>query len=149
SLVAGSADRVRSWGRSLGWGVAALVGGPVAMLLLAVTLVGIPLALILLGLYLFGLYAAPIVVSLALRRALTRPRGNPRPGALRGALRGPRGNPRRDALRALMVGLALITLVAAIPWLGGLVRLVVTCLGAGALVWWLAQTAGVVRSSEA
>ena len=133
ALVVGSADRVRSWGRSLGWGLATLVGGPVAILLLAVTLVGLPLALILLGLYLVGLYAAKIVVSVALGRALIRPRGNPR----------------RDALRALIVGLVLITVGAAVPWLGGPIRLVVTCLGAGALAWRLAQTTGVVRSSEA
>jgi len=133
ALVVGSADRVRSWGRSLGWGVVALVGGPVVILVLAVTLVGLPLALILLGLYLAALYAAKIVVSVALGRALIRPRGNPR----------------RDALRALIVGLVLITVGAAVPWLGGLIRLVVTCLGVGALAWRLAQTTGVVRSSEA
>jgi cytoskeletal protein CcmA (bactofilin family) len=132
TLLVGSADRVRSWGRSFGWGVGTLVGGPVAILVLAVTLVGLPLALILLGLYLAGLYAAKIVVSVALGRALIRPRGNPR----------------RDTLRALIVGLALVTLGAAVPWLGGPIRLLVTCLGAGALAWRLAQTAGLVRSSE-
>jgi cytoskeletal protein CcmA (bactofilin family) len=130
TLIVASADGVRSWQRSLGWGLLTLVGGPVAMLLLAVTLVGIPLALILLGFYLFGLYAAKVVVGLALGRALLRPRGTPR----------------RDALWALVIGLALITLAASVPWLGGPVRLVVTCLGAGALVWRLAQMAGVVRS---
>jgi hypothetical protein len=133
TLIVASAERVRSWKRSLGWGVLALVVGPVAILLLAVTLVGLPLALVGLGLYLLGLYAAKIVVSFAVGRALLRPRGNPR----------------RDALRALVVGLALVTLASAIPWLGGLVRLVVACLGAGALAWRLAQTAGAVRSSEA
>ncbi len=133
ALVVGSADRVRSWGRSLGWGVVTLAGGPVAILLLAVTIVGIPLALATLGVYLLGLYAAKIVVGLALGRALVRPRGNPR----------------RDALRALIVGLVLVTLASAVPGLGGAVRLVVACLGAGALAWRLAQTAGVVRSSEA
>jgi len=133
TLVVASAERVRSWPRSLGWGAVVIVAGPVAILVLAVTLVGLPLALVLLGLYLFGLYAAKIVVGLALGRALLRPRGHPR----------------RDALWALVVGLALITIAAAIPWLGGLTRLVVTCLGAGALAWRLAQTAGAVRSSGA
>jgi cytoskeletal protein CcmA (bactofilin family) len=133
SLVAGSADRARSWGSSLGWGVATLVGGPMAILVLALTLVGLPLALILLGVYLAALYAAKIVVGIALGRAVIRPRGNAR----------------RDALRALIVGLAAITLAAALPWIGGPIRLVVTCLGAGALAWRLAQTAGLVRSSEA
>jgi anti-sigma factor RsiW len=134
TLIVASAESVRSWKRSLGWGVLALVTGPVAILLLAVTLVGIPLALILLGLYLVGLYAAKLVVGLALGRTLLRPRGSPR----------------RDALWALVVGLAVITLATAVPWLvGGAIRLVVTCLGAGALAWRLAQTAGLVRGSAA
>jgi len=133
TLLVASADRVRSWPRALGWGAGALVAGPVAIVLLAVTVVGIPLALILLGLYLFGFYSAKIVVGLALGRALLRPRGNPR----------------RDALWALVTGLAVIMLAAAVPWLGGAIRLVVTCLGTGALAWWVARTAGVVRSSGA
>ena len=99
-FVMGSAEGVRSWGRSFGWGVAALVGTPVVILALAVTLVGLPIALVLLGLYLLGVYAAKIVVGLALGRTLLHPRGNPR----------------RDALRALVVGLALITVATAVPW---------------------------------
>ena len=67
-LVLDSADSVWRWGRSLGWGVATLIGGPIAILLLAVTLVGLPLALTLLGLYLLALYAGKIVVGLALGR---------------------------------------------------------------------------------
>jgi hypothetical protein len=132
-LVVGGADGVRSWKRSLGWGVATLVGGPVLILVLAVTLVGLPLALVLLGLYLLGLYAAKIVVALALGRALLRPRGNPR----------------RDALRALVVGLVLVTLATALPFVGGPIWVVVACLGAGALAGRLARAAGAVRSSEA
>jgi hypothetical protein len=113
--------------------VATLVGGPIAIVLLAVTLVGLPLALVLLGLYLLGLYAAKIVVSLALGRALLRPRGNPR----------------RDALRALVVGLALVTLARALPLVGGPIWIVVACLGVGALAGRLAHLARAVRSSGA
>jgi hypothetical protein len=122
---------VRRWGRSLGWGVATLVGGPVAIVLLAVTIVGVPLALVLLGVYLLGVYAAKVVVGLALGRVLLRPRGHAR----------------RDALRALVVGLALVTLAAALPLVGGPIWVAVTCLGAGALARRLARAAGVVRSS--
>ena len=132
-LVVESADGVRSWKRSLGWGVAALVGGPVLILLLAVTLVGLPLALVVLGLYLLGLYAAKIVVAIALGRALLRPRGNLR----------------RDALRALVVGLVLVTVATALPLVGGAIWVVVACIGVGALGGRLARTAGAVRSSEA
>jgi hypothetical protein len=132
-LVLGSADGVRRWGPSLGWGVAVLIGTPVAIVLLAVTLIGLPLALVLLGLYLLGLYAAKIVVALALGRALLRPRGDTR----------------RDALKALVVGLLLVTLATALPVVGRLIWILVACLGAGALTWRLARTAGAMRSSEA
>jgi hypothetical protein len=112
--------------------VAVLVGTPVAIVLLAVTLVGLPLALVLLGLYLLGLYAAKIVVALALGRALLRPRGDAR----------------RDALKALLVGLVLVTLAAALPVVGWPISILIACLGAGALAWRLVGTAGFVRSSE-
>jgi hypothetical protein len=133
ALVTGGADRVVRWTRSLAWGVLTAVGGPVAIGLLAVTLVGLPLALLLLGLYLLALYAAKVVVGLALGRTLLRPRGSPR----------------RDALIALLLGLALITVATAVPMVGWLAAIVVACLGAGALAWRLAETAGVVRSSAA
>ena len=133
AFVVGSADDVRSWGRSFGWGVAVLVGAPGLILVLAVTLVGLPVALVLLGLYLLGLYAGKIVVSLALGRALLRPRGNPR----------------RDALRALAVGLAVVTLATALPLVGKPVWIAVACLGIGALAGRLARAAGAVRSSGA
>jgi anti-sigma factor RsiW len=133
AFVVGSADGVRSWGRSFGWGVVVLLATPVLIVILAVTLVGLPLALVLLGLYLLGFYAAKIVVGLALGRVLLRPRGNPR----------------RDALRALVVGLALITLASAVPWVGTPIWIAVACLGAGALAGRLARAAGAVRSSGA
>jgi hypothetical protein len=73
------------------------------------------------------------VVGLALGRVLLRPRGNPR----------------RDTLRALVVGLALITLASAVPWVGTPIWIAVACLGAGALAGRLARAAGAVRSSGA
>jgi len=131
--VVDSADRVRHWGRSLGWGVATLIAGPIVIVLLAVTLVGLPLALVLAGLYVLALYAAKVVVGLALGRALLRPRGRAR----------------RDALLALVTGLVLVTLATALPIVGWPLWVIVACLGAGALAGRLARTAGVVRSSGA
>ena len=113
--------------------MAVLIGTPIALVLLAVTLIGLPLALVLLGLYLLCLYAAKIVVALALGRAPLRPRGDAR----------------RDALKALVVGLLLVTLGTALPVVGRPIWILVACLGAGALAWRLARTAGAVRSSEA
>ena len=132
-LVLDSAARARRWGPSFGWGVAALVGTPVAIVVLALTLVGFPVAMVLLGLYLFVLYAAKIVVALALGRTLLRPRGDAR----------------RDALKAIVVGLILIALATALPVVGWPIWALVACIGAGALAWRLAQAAGIVRSSTA
>ena len=89
-FVVGSADGVRSWGRSFGWGVAVLLATPVLILILAVTLVGLPSPWSCSGSTSWASTPAKIVVGLALGRVLLRPRGNPR----------------RDALRALVVGLA-------------------------------------------
>jgi cytoskeletal protein CcmA (bactofilin family) len=131
-LLLDSADRVRRWGRSLGWGVLILMGTPVAIVLLALTLVGVPVALVVLGLYLLGVYAAKIVVAMALGRILLRPRGDLG----------------RDGLRALVAGLVLLTLATALPVVGWPIWVAVVCLGTGALAWRLARAAGVVRSSE-
>jgi hypothetical protein len=52
-------------------------------------------------------------------------------------------------LKALVVGLLLVTLATALPVVGRLIWILVACLGAGALTWRLARTAGAMRSSEA
>jgi len=50
------------------WGIAALLGVPIAVLVLVVTIVGIPAALILLGIWLTVLYSSQILVGIALIR---------------------------------------------------------------------------------
>jgi hypothetical protein len=101
---------------SLGVGVGVLAGMPVAMVVAAVTLVGIPISLMLLAVYLPAIYLAKIWVGAFLGRILLKPAG---------AAKG-------DWLLGLLVGLLLLTIVGFIPYLGGLVRLGVVCLGLGA-----------------
>jgi hypothetical protein len=101
---------------SLGVGVGVLAGVPVAMVVAAVTLVGIPVSLMLLAVYLPAIYLAKIWVGAFLGRILLKPAG---------ATKG-------DWLLGLLVGLLLLTIVEFIPYLGGLVRLGVVCLGLGA-----------------
>ncbi len=101
---------------SLGVGVGVLAGVPVAMVVAAVTLVGIPVSLMLLAVYLPAIYLAKIWVGAFLGRMLLKPAG---------ATKG-------DWLLGLLVGLLLLTIVEFIPYLGGLVRLGVVCLGLGA-----------------
>jgi cytoskeletal protein CcmA (bactofilin family) len=116
TLFDGAVARVGDWWRSLGLGLAVLVGAPVVIALLALTLVGLPLALLALGLYLTGLYTAKIVVGAFLGRALLR--------AGSGGW--------RASLPSLLVGLGLLLALGELPWIGVLVQWVVIGLGLGA-----------------
>jgi hypothetical protein len=89
----------------------------------AITLVGIPISLMLLAVYLAAIYLAKLWVGAFLGRALLKPAGTTR----------------RDWLLGLLVGLLILTIAGFIPYLGGLVRLLVVCLGLGAFAWQLYQ----------
>ena len=114
---------VGSGWRSLGLGVGVLAGVPLAIIVAAVTLVGIPLSLMLFAAYLAAIYLAKIWVGAFLGRILLKPAG---------ATKG-------DWLLGLLVGLLILTIVGFIPYLGGLVRLGMVCLGLGAFAWQLYQ----------
>jgi len=116
-----AAGAVTSWPRSLGLGFAALVAGPVAIVILAVTLIGIPVAAAGLFLYITGLYLAKIITGAWLGQTLLR--------------RLPQNN--QDALLGLLMGLLIIFVAVQIPFLGGILHVVLLCLGLGAFTWWL------------
>src|ERR1022692_912042 len=107
---------VGSGWRSLGLGAWVLAGVPVAIVVAAITLVGFPVSLMLLAVYLAAIYLAKVWVGAFLGRILLKPSG---------ATKG-------DWLLGLLVGLLILTIVGFIPYLGGLVRLGVVCLGLGA-----------------
>jgi cytoskeletal protein CcmA (bactofilin family) len=107
---------VGSGWRSLGLGVGILAGVPVAMVIAAITLVGIPVSLMLLAVYLAAIYLAKVWVGAFLGRMLLKPAGATK----------------HDWLLGLLVGLLILTITGFIPYLGGLVRLAVVCLGLGA-----------------
>jgi hypothetical protein len=115
------AQAVGSGWRSLGLGVGVLAGVPVAIIVACITLVGIPVALMLCAVYLAAIYLAKIWVGAFLGRALLKPAGATK----------------RDWLLGLLVGLLILTIVGFIPYLGGLVRLAMVCLGLGAFAWQL------------
>jgi cytoskeletal protein CcmA (bactofilin family) len=115
---------VGSGWRSLGLGFAVLVGVPLATIVAAVTLIGLPLSLMLFVLYLTALYLAKIWVGAFLGRIILRPAGTTK----------------HDWLLGLLLGLAILTIVSFIPYLGGLVRFGIVCLGLGAFAWQLYQT---------
>jgi hypothetical protein len=116
-----STQAVGAGWRSLGLGVGVLAGAPLAIVVAAVTLVGIPVSLMVLAVYLAAIYLAKIWVGAFLGRTLLKPSGATR----------------RDWLLRLLVGLLILTIVGFIPYLGGLVRFAVVCLGLGAFAWQL------------
>jgi len=120
-----STHAVGSGWRSLGLGFAVLAGVPVAMFLLAITLVGLPLSLMLLAMYLVAIGLAKLWVGAFLGQMLLKPTGTTK----------------SDWLLGLLVGLLILTIVGFIPYLGGLVRFGVVCLGLGAFAWQLYRVA--------
>jgi hypothetical protein len=108
---------VGSYWSSLALGVGVLAGIPVAIIIAGVTLVGLPIALISFAVYLIAIYLAKIWVGAFLGRMLLTPSE---------ATKG-------DWVLGLLVGLLILTIVGFVPYLGGLVRFVVVCLGLGAL----------------
>jgi len=114
---------VGSGWRSLGLGLGILAGLPVVIVVAAITLVGIPISLMLLAVYLAAIYLAKLWVGAFLGWILLKPAGTTK----------------RDWLLGLLVGLLILTIAGFIPYLGGLVRLAVVCLGLGAFAWQLYQ----------
>jgi cytoskeletal protein CcmA (bactofilin family) len=112
---------VGSGWRSLGLGAGVLAGVPVAIVVAAITLVGIPVSLMLLAVYLAAIYLAKIWVGAFLGRVLLKPTGATK----------------RDWVLGLLVGLLILTMLGFIPYLGGVVRLAMVCLGLGAFAWQL------------
>ena len=108
-----------SWGRSLGLGAAILIVTPVAILIFCVTLVGLPLGVLVLFLYIIALYLSKILVAAFLGRAL---------------LAAPE---HRDRLLGLFLGLLILSVATALPYVGGLVGVAILLLGLGALGWQL------------
>jgi cytoskeletal protein CcmA (bactofilin family)/anti-sigma factor RsiW len=102
--------------RAAGYGLAALLGVPVALVLVALTVVGIPIALIGLWIYLSALLVSGTLVA-----------------ALVGAtvLRGERAS--AFGLR-LLVGLVLLGIASILPFVGGIFRIAILLTGTGLLV---------------
>jgi hypothetical protein len=114
----------RPWA-TIGWGVLLFFGLPILALLALITLVGAPLG-VALGLALWPLYAMGYTTSAWLlgRRLLRPPRGR---------------------VLAFFTGLVILRVVSLVPWIGGVIWLVGTVVGLGALAvaLWEARRAAV------
>ena len=99
-------------------GVVALFAVPALALVTIVTLIGAPLGIIALLAWVAALYAAGIVTGALLGRRLLN------------------GDEPRDVLR-LLVGLAIVFVLINLPFVGGIMRLLVILLGLGVIAQWL------------
>ena len=116
-------------GLKAGIGFLVLVATPIAVLILAVTLIGLPLALISFGLWLLALYLAKILVAAAIAQAWFKPANF---------------SPRVLAL-PLLVSLALVWVLTNIPYIGGLLSLMVAIAGLGTVfMWWRSRVTPLV-----
>jgi cytoskeletal protein CcmA (bactofilin family) len=104
--------------RNLGLGFLAIVATPVAIVVAALTVVGIPIAVLALFVFLVALYSGEIAAGAWLGRLLLPPAD----ASLQGFA------------RSLFAGLAVLTVVGHLPFLGPAVMIVTTLLGVGFLV---------------
>jgi cytoskeletal protein CcmA (bactofilin family) len=116
-LFAAHLETAGAFGHSLGVGFLTLVVTPIALLLVGITLLGIPVALVGLALYLISLYVSGILISALVGTQITRP------GA----------ETWRSFGLALLVGLVIVIVASAIPFVGHPIRFVVVLTGLGLL----------------
>jgi cytoskeletal protein CcmA (bactofilin family) len=125
------AERVRTrFGLSLLAGFILVVVVPVAAVLLLVTIVGIPLAFVAMLLYVATLYPGQVFVSAGLGDALLRSLG--------------RGGAATAPYAAVTVGVIVLVILVALPFVGWIFRLLALFAGFGAL-WasiWSARVRG-------
>jgi hypothetical protein len=103
---------------ALGLGFAAALLAPVALVLVGLTIVGLPAAILGLALFLASLYVAGIRVAALIGTALLPPAD---------------ASLRAFGL-ALLAGLAVLAVGTHLPFVGGVVRVVVVLVGLGLLV---------------
>jgi Putative zinc-finger len=100
--------------RTLGVGFVVLVAAPVAILIAALTMVGLPLALLGLALWAASLYLSTIFAGAVVGRAVFERGGTVSPFAI-----------------TLLVGLAMVSVVVNLPYVGWLIGPFVTLFGLG------------------
>ncbi len=111
--------RTRPW-PSLGWGAVILVATPIAALIVCITIIGLPLGLIALALYTIAIYLTQLFVGLLIGQLII--------GAFRGV------ETRAALVGALALGLAILSLLWLIPYLGFVIGLATILFGLGALL---------------
>ena len=111
--------RTHPWA-SLGWGAIILIFTPIAALIVCITIIGIPLGFITIILYGIAIYFTQLFVGLFFGQLII---GSSRKVGSRAALVG-----------ALVLGLAIFSLLKLIPYLGGIIGLASVLFGLGAML---------------
>jgi len=111
--------RTRPWA-SLGWGAVILVATPIAALIVCITIIGLPLGLIALALYTIAIYLTQLFVGLLIGQLII--------GASRGV------ETRAALVGALALGLAILSLLRLIPYLGAVIGVATILFGLGAIL---------------
>ncbi len=105
------------WLKAFGYGLITAIALPIAGVILCITIIGIPLGVLAFMLWAVGLYLGKAVVAQAIGVRL---------------FRSPHGVPHYAA--TLVAGLAIVLVLFAIPFIGGLAAFVVTIAGLGVMV---------------
>jgi hypothetical protein len=121
--------RSKPW-QCLGIGLVVLMFTPIVCVFLAVTLIGLPLALILLHLYIFAIYASMFVTGLFLGRWLLSLIMKREPGHM----------------GSMLLGIFILALVTAIPFVGWLISLISIVFGTGTLSLGMASLVRLARA---
>ena len=111
--------RTRPWA-SLGWGAVILVVTPIAALIVCITIIGLPLGLIALALYTIAIYLTRLFVGLLIGQLII--------GAFKGV------ETRAALVGALALGLAILSLLKLIPFVGFFFGLATILFGLGAIL---------------
>ncbi len=117
-LTATGRELRRSPWLALAAGAGILFGVPILAVILMVTIIGIPLALSLLTFYALGLYFAWVLAAIAVGELIL--------------LRVPIRSLRLKMVGAALLGVLVLLLLQAIPWVGGLIAVLALMAGFGA-----------------
>jgi Putative zinc-finger len=107
----------RAFVRSLGTGFVVVLAGPVALGLIGLTVIGIPIAVIGFFILLSALYTSYVLVAGMVGQSVFEPRGSG-PGAF---------------APSLLVGVLIVSAVAALPFIGPAIRILTVLFGMGCL----------------
>jgi len=108
--------------KSLGWGFVCLVLAPIILMLLMLTIIGLPLALILAAVFVIILYVSQILVGLVLGQAILK-----------------YFKKEAKPLWVLITGLIGYEIIIALPYLGGVLRILLVIWALGATIKWFKQ----------